>query len=67
MVFHRALESLDAEENWLQQNREGINERIERGEGLKPEESLARMEAKKHGGPWRTLPFCPPIARFVLT
>ena len=30
-------------------------------------ESLARMEAKKHGGPWRTLPFCPPIARFVLT
>ena len=54
MVFHRALESLDAEENWLQQNREGINEKIERGEGLKPEESLARMEAKKAA--WRTLP-----------
>jgi len=54
VVFHRALESLDAEENWLQQNREGINEKIERGEGLKPEESLARMEAKKAA--WRTLP-----------
>ena len=53
-VIHRALESLDAEESWLQENREAINEKIERGlaqfehgEGLTPEESLAQLETKK--------------------
>jgi antitoxin ParD1/3/4 len=53
-VIHRALESLDAEESWLQENRGAINEKIERGlaqfergEGLTPEESLAQLEAKK--------------------
>lgn len=58
-VIHRALESLDAEESWLQENRGAINEKIERGlaefergEGLTPEESLAQLEAKKVA--WRT-------------
>lgn len=53
-VIHRALESLDAQESWLQENRGAINEKIERGlaefergEGLTPEESLAQLEAKK--------------------
>lgn len=57
-VIHRALESLDAEEEWLRENREAITEKIERGfaqfergEGLTPEESLARLEAKKAA--WR--------------
>lgn len=53
-VIHRALESLDAEESWLQENKGAINEKIERGlaqfergEGLTAEESLAQLEAKK--------------------
>jgi antitoxin ParD1/3/4 len=53
-VIHRALESLDAEESWLQENRGAINEKIERGlaqfergEGLTAEESLTQLEAKK--------------------
>ncbi len=57
-VIHHALESLDAEECWLQQNRAVINEKIERGfaqfergEGLTSEESLAGLEAKKAA--WR--------------
>ena len=57
-VIHRALESLDAEEAWLQENGEAIHEKIERGfsqfehgDGLTPEESLARLEAKKAA--WR--------------
>ena len=57
-VIHRALESLDAQEEWLHDNREAINEKIERGlaqfdrgEGLTPEDSLARLEAKKSA--WR--------------
>ena len=57
-VIHRALESLDAQESWLQENRGAINEKIERGlaqfergEGLTPEESLAQLDAKKAA--WR--------------
>jgi antitoxin ParD1/3/4 len=57
-VIHRALESLDAEESWLQENRADINEKIERGlaqfergDGLTPEESLAQLDAKKAA--WR--------------
>ena len=53
-VIHHALESLDAEEDWLRENRAAINEKIERafaqferGEGLTSEESLTRLEAKK--------------------
>jgi len=53
-VIHRALESLDAEESWLQESKGAINEKIERGiaqfergEGLTPEESLAQLDAKK--------------------
>ena len=57
-VIHRALESLDAEEDWLQENRQAINDKIERAfhqferdEGMTPEDSLARLEAKKAA--WR--------------
>ena len=57
-VIHRALETLDAEEEWLQANKAAIQEKIERGltelergEGLTPEESLAQLEAKKEA--WR--------------
>jgi antitoxin ParD1/3/4 len=57
-VVHRALESLDAEQEWLQENRDAIDEKIERGlaqldrgEGLTREESLARLQAKKAA--WR--------------
>ena len=57
-VIHHALESLDADEGWLQQNRAAINEKIERGfaqfergEGLTSEESLAQLETKKAA--WR--------------
>ncbi len=53
-VIHRTLESLDAQESWLQENKGAFNEKIERGlaqfdrgEGLTPEESLAQLEAKK--------------------
>jgi putative addiction module CopG family antidote len=53
-VIHRALESLDAQEEWLQENRADIHDKIERafgqferGEGLTAEESVARLEAKK--------------------
>ncbi|MBI3696970.1 MAG: type II toxin-antitoxin system ParD family antitoxin [Acidobacteria bacterium] len=53
-VIHHALKSLDDKEDWLQESREAINEKIERGfaqfergEGLTPEESLTRLEAKK--------------------
>src|SRR5690349_14059700 len=57
-VIHRALESLDAEESWLQENKGAINEKIERGlaqfergEGLTQEDSLAQLEARKAA--WR--------------
>ena len=57
-VIHRALESQDAEETWLQDNRTAIDEKIERalgqferGEGLTPEESLALLESRKAA--WR--------------
>jgi len=57
-VVHHALESLDAEEEWVKKNREAVQEKIERafgqferGEGLTAEESLARLEAKKAA--WR--------------
>ncbi len=53
-VIHRALESLEADENWLQENRKTIDEKIERGfaqfergEGLTSAESRARLETKK--------------------
>ena len=53
-VIHRALESLDAEEQWLQQNKRSIIEKIERGigqiergEGLSPEKAKELMETKK--------------------
>jgi antitoxin ParD1/3/4 len=53
-VIHRALESLQADEDWLHENRAAIHDKIERafgqferGEGLTPEESLAQLEAKK--------------------
>jgi len=53
-VIHRALESLQADEEWLRSNRAMIHDKIERafaqferGEGLTPEESLAQLEAKK--------------------
>ena len=58
-VVHHALESLDAEEEWVRQNRQTIEGKIERafdeferGEGLTAEESLARLEAKKAA--WRS-------------
>lgn len=58
-VIHRALQSLNSEEDWLRENKEAIGEQIERafaqferGEGLTPEESLARLETKKAA--WRT-------------
>jgi antitoxin ParD1/3/4 len=57
-VIHRALKSLDTEEDWLQENRQAISEKIERGldqlergEGLTPEESLDRLDVKK--AEWR--------------
>ena len=53
-VIHRALESLQADEEWLRSNRAVIHDKIERAfdqferrEGLTPEESLAQLEAKK--------------------
>jgi antitoxin ParD1/3/4 len=58
-VVHRALESLEAEDEWIRQNRQAIQGKIdrafdqfERGEGLTAEESLARLEAKKAA--WRS-------------
>ena len=53
-VIHRALESLDAEEDWIQENRATISAKIERGlaqfergEGLTAAELQARLEARK--------------------
>jgi hypothetical protein len=58
-VIHRALESLQAEESWLQKDKAAIHEKIERGfgqfelgEGLNKEESFSELEAKKAA--WRT-------------
>jgi antitoxin ParD1/3/4 len=58
-VVHRPLESLEAEDEWIRQNRQAIEGKIdrafdqfERGEGLTAEESLARLEAKKAA--WRS-------------
>ncbi len=57
-VIHRALESLEAEEDWLLENRSGISGKIDlglaqlrRGEGLTPEASRSRLEALKSA--WR--------------
>ena len=57
-VIHRALEAQEAEEDWLQQNRASVNEKIERGlaqfergEGLTGETARERLEAKKTA--WR--------------
>ena len=57
-VIHRALESLDSDEEWLAENRAAIQQQIdsgfaqcERGEALSPAESLARLEEKKAS--WR--------------
>ena len=53
-VVHRALESLDAEEGWLQANREALNKKIarglahlDRGEGVSAEESRAQLQQRK--------------------
>ena len=53
-IIHRALESLEADEEWLAQNKDAINEKIgrglaqlDRGEGLSAEESKAQFEQKK--------------------
>jgi len=58
-VVHDALESLDAEDEWARQNRQAIQDKIDRAfdqfercEGLTAEESLARLEAKKAA--WRS-------------
>lgn len=58
-VIHRALESLEAEETWLQENQGAIHNQIERGfaqfergEGLTKEDSSSLLEAKKAA--WRT-------------
>jgi antitoxin ParD1/3/4 len=57
-VIHRALKSLEAEEDWLQENKAEIGAKIERGlaqfergEGLTPDESQARLAARKAA--WR--------------
>lgn len=54
-VIHRALESLEAEDDWLEQNRASIREKIERGlaqfehgQGLTAEEARSRSEARKN-------------------
>ena len=53
-AIHRALESLQVDEDWLRENRAAIHDKIERAfsqfercEGLTPEESLEQLEAKK--------------------
>ena len=58
-VVHHALQSLAAEERWVQISQENISAHIDigvaqldRGEGLTPEESLAWLEAQKDA--WRT-------------
>lgn len=53
-IIHRALETLDADETWLQESRDIITAKIERGlaeldrgEGISGEESRARLQEKK--------------------
>src|SRR5215471_3321316 len=53
-VIHRAFQTLDADEAWLQENTDIINAKIERGlaeldrgEGISGEESRARLQEKK--------------------
>ena len=53
-VIHRALESLDAEEVWLQANKGAVHERIarglaqlDRGEGVSAEHSRAQLQERK--------------------
>jgi Arc/MetJ-type ribon-helix-helix transcriptional regulator len=53
-VIERALEVLRAEDEWLAQNEEAINQKIERGiaqldrgEGISGEELRARLEERK--------------------
>jgi len=57
-VLLQALESQDAEEAWLELHRREIGEKIDkaiaqidRGEGMTPEQSRARLEEKKAA--WR--------------
>ena len=58
-VIHRALETLNADEDWLQQNREEISAKIEtglaqleQGQGLTPEAAMARLKTKQ--AEWRS-------------
>jgi antitoxin ParD1/3/4 len=53
-VVERALEVLRAEDEWLEQHKDAINEKIERaigqldrGEGIPGEELRARLDARK--------------------
>jgi antitoxin ParD1/3/4 len=53
-VIHRALESLDADESWLQENKDAIHEQVgiglaqlDRGEGLSADDSRAQLQARK--------------------
>lgn len=53
-VIHDALASQDAEENWLSENRDEINQKIERGlaqldcdEGVSGEVARARLQQRK--------------------
>ena len=58
-VIHRALKSLDAEEDWLQANKEAIGRRIshgigqlDRGEGIPGDVARKRLQEKKAA--WQT-------------
>jgi len=53
-IIFRALEAQDEREDWLQHNKEAINEKIElamaqidRGEGIPGDQLHARLEARK--------------------
>jgi len=53
-LIHYALESLDAEEAWLQENKADIHDKIEqgiaeldRGEGLSSQDARARLQEQK--------------------
>ncbi|MBI3694237.1 MAG: type II toxin-antitoxin system ParD family antitoxin [Acidobacteria bacterium] len=53
-VIHRALKSLDAEEDWLQANKEAIGQKIshgvgqlDRGEGIPGDVARKRLQQKK--------------------
>ena len=53
-VFRRALEILDAEESWTEEDRQALNakiarglEQLDRGEGIQGEEARARLQKRK--------------------